>query len=501
MSKHIHLSEFFKKISIIINNLIIKNSKKLNLKEKKNLILQLISLKRVLLSSIILLTLFLSFLSLPAVYDKSKTQDIIKNQLYKRYNIKFIFSTDMKYNLFPWPNYKFENVKILNDDNEQLADLKNLKINLEISNFFSPNNFRIREVFLTKAKFNLYKKDLNFFFDLLDNDFSKSKIKILDSYVFLKNDLDEVLLINKIKQMNYFHNFKRTQNILSVKNEIFNIPYSLEIYNDRNEKKIFSKINIKILRLLLEGEYSYADDIKVGFMNIVNNQNKSEINYSLNGEKLSFEFNDKMNDVNFNYDGQIYLKPFYLDLSGKIKKINLKYIFETNSLLQQLLKTNVFNNKNLNIVSKINAEKIIPYHKLINFLLNFRIKEGLIDIDDSKFSWYDYADFEISDSLIYVNKNNLMLDGRMKIKIKDYNEIYKFFQTPRNFRKKIKNLEFVFNYNFDQTMINITDMKIDNQHNQKVGEILNKLVSQENILQNRIYLKNLINRAIKAYAG
>ncbi|MDC3173890.1 hypothetical protein OA949_01395, partial [Candidatus Pelagibacter sp.] len=190
-----------------------------------------------------------------------------------------------------------------------------------------------------------------------------------------------------------------------------------------------------------------------------------------------------------------------LDLSGKIKKINLMHIFETNSVLQQLLKTEVFNNKNLNIVSKINADKIIPYQKLINLILNFRIKEGLIDIDDSKFSWYDYADFEISNSLIYLNQNNLMLDGRMKIKIKNFDEIYKFFQTPRNFRKKIKNLEFVFNYNFDQTMINISDMKIDDQQNQRVGEILNKLVSQENILQNRIYLKNFINRAIKAYAG
>ncbi|MDC3174073.1 hypothetical protein OA949_02325, partial [Candidatus Pelagibacter sp.] len=136
MSRHSHLSEFFKKISIIINNLIIKNSKKLNLKEKKNLILQLISLKRVFIASIILLILFLSFLSLPIVYDKFKTQNMIKSQLLSKYNIKFIFLTDMKYGLFPWPNYRFENVKILNDDNKKLADIKNLKINLEISNFF-----------------------------------------------------------------------------------------------------------------------------------------------------------------------------------------------------------------------------------------------------------------------------------------------------------------------------------------------------------------------------
>ena len=32
-------------------------------------------------------------------------------------------------------------------------------------------------------------------------------------------------------------------------------------------------------------------------------------------------------------------------------------------------------------------------------------------------------------------------------------------------------------------------------------EILKNLVTQENALQNRIYLKNLINSAIKAYAG
>ena len=68
-------------------------------------------------------------------------------------------------------------------------------------------------------------------------------------------------------------------------------------------------------------------------------------------------------------------------------------------------------------------------------------------------------------------------------------------------QKLIENLEFVFNYNFDQAEINITNIKIDDQNNQKVGEILNKLISQENMLQNRIYLKNLINRAIKAYAG
>ena len=149
----------------------------------------------------------------------------------------------------------------------------------------------------------------------------------------------------------------------------------------------------------------------------------------------------------------------------------------------------------------IKTDKILPYQKIVDFLLNLKIKEGLIDIDDSKFSWSNYADFEISDSLIFVNNNNLTLDGKLNVEIKNYNEIYKFFQTPRNYRKEVENINFDFSYNFDQEMLNVSNIEIDNQKNLKVGDILNKLISQENVLQNRIYLKNLINRAIKAYAG
>ena len=501
MNKHSFLSKFLKKLSLLIDSLNFKNSKKFNFNQKKIFKLQSISAKRVLVTLFMLLILSFSYLSIPILYNKSQIQNEIKNQLLKRYDVNFIFSTDMKYNLFPWPNFKFENIKIVNDENIKIAEIKNFKINLRMLNFFSLKNLEIKEVFLANAKFDIYQKDNSFFFDLLDNDFSKSEIKIVDSSIFFKNDEDEVLFINRIKQMEYFYDIKKSQNILNIKNEIFNIPYSLNVYNNKDKKKIFTKLNINLLRSSFESEYEYSQNIKKGSVNILTDKNKSQIDYFLSKEKLNFEFVDKMKDSNFNYVGQVYLKPFYLDLSGKVNKIDLSYFTNPNSVLVQFLKTEIFNNQNLNITSTINAGKIAPYQKLINLLLNFKIKEGLIDIDNSKFSWSDYADFTISNSLIYLNDNNLALDGTMKIEIKDYNEIYKFFQTPRNFRKEINKLEFVFNYNFDQQLINISDIKIDNQKNKIVGDILNKLVSQENILQNRIYLKNLINRAIKAYAG
>ena len=184
MNKQSYLSKNFKKISLSINSLIIKNSKKLNLKEKKDKISQFVTTKRVFIAIIVLLVLSYSYLSLPILYDKSKLQGEIKNQLLKRYNVDLSFSTDMKYNLFPRPNFTFDNVQILRD-NTRLAIVKEFRINLEINNFFSVKNLEIKDVFLKYARFDIYKKDLNFFIDLLNNDFSKSEIIILNSYVFI----------------------------------------------------------------------------------------------------------------------------------------------------------------------------------------------------------------------------------------------------------------------------------------------------------------------------
>ena len=84
----------------------------------------------------------------------------------------------------------------------------------------------------------------------------------------------------------------------------------------------------------------------------------------------------------------------------------------------------------------------------------------------------------------------------MNIDILNYNEIYKFFQTPRNYRKEINNLKFVFSYNFDKEIINISNLQINDQINQKVNVILNQLVSQENLLQNRIYFNIIKSKSI-----
>ena len=87
------------------------------------------------------------------------------------------------------------------------------------------------------------------------------------------------------------------------------------------------------------------------------------------------------------------------------------------------------------------------------------------------------------------------------MKISDHNDVYKFFQTPRDYRKEIKKIEFNLNYNFDQFTAKLNDIKVDNIINKKINRNLNELVLKDNNLQNRFYFKNLMKQLIRHYAG
>jgi hypothetical protein len=205
--------------------------------------------------------------------------------------------------------------------------------------------------------------------------------------------------------------------------------------------------------------------------------------------------------MNFSYKGIINFIPFFSEIFGEIEKINVNQIFNSETFFVQLLKTGLLNNKNLNINTTINAKQIFPYNDLNNLVLNFKIEDGFVDLNNSKFSWLDTIDFQISDSLVYLNDNNLVLDGNILINFYDINEFYKFFLTPRNYRKEIKKIKFNFVYNFDQKISNLNNIEIDGNYSQQVNKILNQIILKNTMLQNKVYFKNLINKAIKFYAG
>ena len=500
MSKHNFFAKFFKKTSIFINSLLKKKLNKLNFLFEKDKFLTFLSFKRgfMFLSALIVLTF--SYLSIPNFYDTSNLINNIKNQLYKDLNIDFSLSEEFSYNLFPKPNLTFQEIKFLNQD-KKFASVDEMKIYISFSNLFASNDIRIKNINLNKVNFDLNKKNYNFFVKLLNSNFSNFNLEIENSKIFYRNIENEVLFINKIDQLKYYYDLKDNKNTFVANNEIFNIPYTVELKNHKDEKKILTKVNFDFLKLQVKNILSYKQIQKNGLIEFTYNKKKSEGTYQLNNNLFNFNYLSKSLDNDFKYEGIINFIPFFSKISGDIDIINLNKLFNPDTILVQLFKSELLNNKNLNINVIINAEQIIPFRDLNNLVFKIRIEDGLLDISETKFSWLDYVDFQIFDSLLYVRDNNLVLDSNISIDIHNSSEVYKFFQTPRNYRKNINKIKFNFVYNFDQEITNLNNIEIDNLVNPEVNKILDQFISKDTILQNRIYFKSLINEAIKSYAG
>ena len=495
MSKHNYFVTFLKKINLSVNSLLEKYLNKLNFSNFSNIARS----NKAFLTFVAIVILFSTYLLIPYTFNKLEIKAELENQLLDKFNLDFNFSKNLNYNFFPRPHFVIENSFIFENELE-ISEIKKLHIFVSLNNLLFLKNIVIKDVVLENTNFNFNKKNSDFFIKLLDNDFLESSLVIKNSNIFFRDMGGEILFINKIIDMKYYYNPKELKNIINSKNEIFNIQYHFRSYKSE-EKKIFSKINLDFPKLTIENELDYNNTKKKGSTNFVFQRKKSRATYELNKNIFSFNYYDKLSDPNFIYEAKINLNPFFSNIRGNTNKINLSSLFNTNQFFAQLLKTEILNNKNLNFDLSINANEITNYQPFVNLFLNSKIEEGLIDIDKTKFSWNDFADFEISDSLLYVNQNQLILDGKLVIYIKNYNEIYKFLQMFKNSRPEIKKIEFYFNYNFDERVISSSNIKINEKNNEKVNNIMNKIILKKNKTQNKIYLKNLIKKAIIAYIG
>jgi len=225
------------------------------------------------------------------------------------------------------------------------------------------------------------------------------------------------------------------------------------------------------------------------------------LNYKANNNFIEFNYFDEFDKKKFLYNGKLNFKPFYSSITGDIDEINILHLFGSNSIIAELLRTGIFNSKNIDFKLNINANKIQNSRNFINLFLKFKIQESLIDIDETQIEWKNNSLINLSDTLIFVEDGKLYLDGKSQINIENVKNIYKFLFTPKNFRKKIKKINFRFSYAFDDKEITIDDIIIDGKYNQKVNEKLNNIYFRGSKLQNKIFFKNMVNDLLKAYAG
>ena len=447
------------------------------------------------LVSIIIVILFISYYLIPTVYSKDLIKLKIKNQVFKKYNIDIKFNSKVKYGLLPKPHFYTKNLSILLNE-EEIGIVNNFKINLNHSNFFSLNKIQFKDLTFDKTDFNINNKDIIFFEELLKTEASENRIIIKNSNIFFKNDNGDILFINKIKKSEFYYDSYNLVNVLKSKNEIFNIPYKLIIKNDKFNKMISSKFSSQKVRLNIENEISYDTEKKEGLMEILFVNKATSLRYRLQKETLNFFTEGKKNK----YNGLIEFKPFYLKADFDYDGLSTKNLFNDDTILYSLIKSEIFNNENLNININLNVRDIVNIDQLNNLFLNLSIESGDISFSDSNIMWKDDLKIYLNESLLGYDQDEIYLTGKVIVEVKDSDDFYKSFQIKKEYRKKINQIQFDFNYNFTQEQITFDNFRIDNKTSTNIENFVEKFNLNKKFF-NKITFKNFVNDFFKIYFG
>ncbi len=440
--------------------------------------------------------LTISYFLAPTAYDKQITKQMIKNQILNRYNIEIKFNEKITYALLPKPHFKSKDLSII-ENNKIIANVKKFKIFFPINKLYSFEKFEINDLILDKTEFSIFKNNFNFFFKLLKTQPSKNEIIIKNSKIFFKDKNDDVIFISKILNGKFYYDSNNLENVFLSKNEIFKIPFKLIIKNDKFNKKIFSEFNSKKIRLNLKNEINYTNKIKKGILDIFLINKGTKLEYQLDEDSLRFNSKDSSN----NYRGLIDFKPFYLSTNFDYEGLSLKDLFKNDSIFVELIKNEIFSNKNLNSNISLNVKDITNIDELNNLFLNINLQEGLINLSNSNIMWKDDLNIKLLESLLVYDENQINLVGKIVLNFINIDDFYKSFQIKKSARKKINQIQLDFNYNFDKRKITFDNVKIDNEPNLEIQEFVDEFNSNANKVLNKILFKNFVSNFFVTYAG
>ena len=362
MNKQIFTSKKFKKQFLSINNSIESFFNKLKIFKSNFKINEIIKNNRVFFGSAAVVILTLSYFLVPTIYDKDVIKAKIKNHVFKKYNFDIKFSEKINYGLIPKPHFHTKNLIVLRKGQE-IGIVKDFDAYFGIGNFFIIDDLELKNLILKQGDFKIKNDDLIFFENLLKTEPNENNILFKKTNIFFRNYDEELLFLNKIKNSRFYYDATYLENVLDSKSEIFNIPYKLEIRNNEYEKELLINFNAKKIRLNIENNINYSDKIKKGVVDISFVNKKKSLNYQIKENSLDFSSEDKKS-----FNGFLDFKPFYLKANLNYDGISTKDLFKDDSLLVELIKSEILNNQNLNVNINLAVNDITNIDELNNLL-------------------------------------------------------------------------------------------------------------------------------------
>ena len=440
---------------------------------------------------VVIIITITSYFLVPVFYNKNKIKAELENQILDQFNLKVKFGTSLKYGLFPKPHFYSENTTI-HYKSKNVAESNNTKIFISINNFFLSDNIKIKDIIFKQTDFKINNLSYNFFVNLLNSNKSNHEINFIDSKLFYLDQSEDIIFLTNLKNLNFLYEDNLIQKFNS-KLDIFNIPISLNVEHNSLEKKIFTEINSHPLRLNIKDNSNYNNKKLDGELDftVINKNNK--ISYSLKNNFLNF------NTDNNEFKGHINIKPFFISSELKFYQIDLKKIFNDNSIIMNLLKSEVLNNKNLNGKLSINTSNLKSLNFLDEIKLNIFLEEGDIFIRNLTTTFKDSVKINLEDTQLIVDNNKLKFAGYIFLDFIDVTDFYAHYQINRNYRKNIKNINFGFLLNLDDRFIEIDNLKVNGNTNPNLDEFLNDFNFKKEDVFNKIIVRNSVKNFLKNF--
>ena len=493
-----------KKIIKYFNNSIQRTIFKVQNKTNNNFNISV--LNKYLIAFIIGLFIYLFYLLLPLMYNKTWVQKNIESKLLNEFRIDLNASADITYRILPAPHFLIKDSKInVNDDDKKksIAEIKVFQVFLSQANFFDKEKMNIKKIVINNANFTLLENNIKLLKNFSKKNFSNKKIIIKNSNIFFKNKLKEVIFIIKVESGLFFFDNKKLLNLLNLEGEVFNIPFDFNFQN-RNDDTKYEEVNLNFKSLKLDifnQLFIDKDNLIIGESIISFLKNIIKTKYNIE-EKLIIFKSDKsrMNNLQVNYGGLLSINPFNLDLNIYLTNYRISKLFNINSIVTEFIKSELLFNENISINTSLFIDSSTQNTLFKNAEINFNVVSGKINFDKTILINNEIGSLKLSNSNLFFKDNNLIFNSDILIDVKNSDRLFSFLNTNKSLRKDFKNILINLDYHFLDKQIKFNSVKIDNiKINDEFLTIIHGF--KGNNFNNFNNSRRLINQLLEAYDG
>ncbi len=491
------MKQFIKNFNNVIKKTIFKVQNKTNNNFKVS------DFNKYIITFIALLFVYLFYLLIPILYDKTWVQANIESKILNKFKLNISTSTDISYRILPSPHFLIKDSKILVDDDQvkkSIAEIKNLKVFLSQINFFDRDKMYIKKLAISDANFSLSRNDLKLINKVKSKKLSNNKIKINNSNIFFKDNLGETILIIKIDKSDVFFDDKDLLNIFKLKGKVFNTPFNLNFQYQINPNEYTKiKFNAKKLKLIFSSKSVKKSELISGENSISFLKSLINTKYDIKEKMIFFKsYNSRLNNSKINFNGKLTINPFDLNLDINLDNHKIFKLLDINSTLVEFIKSGLLFNNNISVEVSIivnSNEKNEIFH---DAKINLSIINGKINFDKTMLINDSIGTLELSRSNLFVKNDNLLLNTDILFRLKDADKLFSFLHTNKRYRKNFQTILVNLDYDFLTKQVKFNNIKIDN--NKIDDELLTVMDSfNDNSFNNLNKSRRLVNDLLSFY--